>query len=77
MGAIGLQRIAGFVIGKIARGVPLPVLPLAAHFTDFRAALVLVDRAECRAGLDGLQLLGIADQHHLGAGLSGMGQHTF
>ena len=74
--AIGFQRMAGFAIGEITRGVPLPVLPLAAHLADFRTAMTLMDRAEGRASFDGLQLLGIADQDDLGAGLSGMGQHA-
>ena len=76
MGAIGFQRIAGSAGRQIARGVALPVLPLAAHLADFRAAMTLMDRAERRAGLDGLQLLRIADQHDLRAGFGGMGQHA-
>ena len=76
-GAVGFQRSVGFAIGKIARCVALPVLPLATHLADFRPAVALMDRAERRAGFDGLQLLRIADQHDLGAGLSGMGQHAF
>ena len=68
--------MAGSARRQITRGVPLPVLALAAHLADFRAAVTLMDRAERRAGFDGLQLLGIADQHDLGAGLSGMGQHA-
>src|SRR6185295_11992188 len=39
VGAIGLQRIVGPAGCQIARGVPLPVLPLTAHFADFRAAI--------------------------------------
>ena len=74
VGAIGLQRMAGSARRQIARGIPLPVLALAAHLADFRAAVALMDRAERRAGFDGLQLLGIADQHDLGAGVGGMGQ---
>jgi len=75
--AIGLKYIGDFASGEIARGVGLPVLPLAAHFADFRAAVTRMDRPERRAGLDGLQLLRIADQHDLGAGLGRMGQHAF
>jgi hypothetical protein len=44
--------------------------------SDLDAAMPLVDRAERRARLDGLQLLRIADQHDLGAGFGGMGQHA-
>ena len=76
MGAVGFKRIAGPARRQITRGVPLPVLPLTAHLADFRAAMALMDRAERRAGFDGLQLLGIADQHDLCAGLGGMGQHA-
>ena len=76
VGAIGLKRIAGLAIGEIARGVALPVLPLAAHLADFRPAVMLVDRPERRARFDGLQLLRIANQHHLCASLRGMGQHA-
>ena len=57
VGAIGFERIAGPAGRQIARGVALPVLALTAHLADFRAAVTLVDRAERRAGLDGLQLL--------------------
>ena len=71
-----MDRIAGSAGRQIARGVALPVLPLAAHLADLRAAVAFVDRAERRARFDGLQLLRIADQHHLGAGLGGMGQHA-
>ena len=74
VGAVGFQRIAGPAGRQIARGVPLPVFPLAAHLADFRAAMALMDRAESRARFYCLQLLGVADQHHLGAGLCSMGQ---
>jgi len=77
VGAIGFQRVAGSAIGEITCGVPLPVLPLAAHLADFRAAMALMDRTERRARLDGLQLLRIADQHELRAGFGSMGQHAF
>ena len=76
MRVIGMDRIAGSAGRQIARGVALPVLPLAAYFADLRSAVALMDRAERRAGLDGLQLLRIADQHHFRAGLGGMGQHA-
>ena len=76
MGAVGFKRMAGSAGCQIARGVALPVLPLAAHLADFDAAMTLVDRTEGRAGFNGLQLLRIADQHHLCAGLCDMGQHA-
>ena len=77
MGSVGLKRMAGSATGEIACGVALPVLPLSARLANLRAAVTLMDRAERRAGLDGLQLLRIADQHDLGPGLGGMGQHAF
>ena len=73
VGAIGFQRMAGSARRQITRGIPLPVLALAAHLADFRPAVALMDRAECRARFDGLQLLGIADQHDFGAGVGSMG----
>jgi hypothetical protein len=76
-GAISFKCITGFASGEIARGVPLPVLPLTAHFADFCPAVTLMDRAERRARLDGLQLLDIADQHDLCLGLGSMGKHPF
>ena len=38
--------------------------------------MTVVERPEGRARLDGLQLLRIADQHHLGPGICGMRQHA-
>ena len=76
VGAIGIQRFAGPAGRQIARGVALPVLALTANLADFRAAMALMDRAERRAGLDGLQLPDIADQHDLRAGFCGMRQHA-
>ena len=76
MRVIGMDRIARPAGRQIAGGVALPVLPLAAHLADLRAAVAFEDRAERRARLDGLQLLRIADQHNLGASLGGMGQHA-
>src|SRR5438105_2064719 len=69
--------MTGFAIGEIVRGVALPVLALAAHLTDFRAAVTLMDRAERRARFYRLQLLRIANKHHLGFGLCRMGQYPF
>ena len=62
---------------QIARGVTLPVLTVATDLTDFRSAMALMDRTERRARLDGLQLLRIADQYDLRAGIGSMGQHAF
>jgi hypothetical protein len=46
---------------------PAASLVLAADLGDFDAAMPFMDRAERRAGLDGLQLLRVADQHELRA----------
>jgi hypothetical protein len=61
VGAIGFQRVAGFGIGKITRGVALPALPLTAYLADFRPAVTLMDRPERRARFYCLQLLRIAN----------------
>lgn len=74
IGVDGMARPTG---RQIAGGVPLPVLTLAADGFDLAAALAVVNRAEGCVRLDGLELLRIADQHHLCASLSGMRQHTF
>src|SRR6185436_17749457 len=58
-GVIGMDRRGGPATRQIARGVALPVLSLAAHFPDIDAAMTLMDGAEGRPGLDGLQLLRI------------------
>src|SRR5271163_5315223 len=76
VGAVSLKRMACFASGEITCGVPLPVLALAAHLADFRAAMALMDRAEGCARLDCLQLLRISDQYDLGADFCGMGQHA-
>ncbi len=76
MRVIGMDRIDSSAGRQIARRVALPSLPLAAHLADLRAAVAFVNGAERRARLDGLQLLRIADQHDLGAGLGGTGQHA-
>ena len=73
---ISMDRLAGPAGRQVARGLALPILALTAHLADFRAAVTLKDRAERCARFDGLQLLRIADQHHLRASLGGMGQHA-
>src|SRR6185437_12635279 len=69
--------MAGLATGEITRGVALPVLALAAYLADVRTAMALMDRSERRARFDGLQLLQIANQDDLGAGVDSMGQHAF
>jgi hypothetical protein len=61
VGAIGFQRLADSADRQIARGISLPVLALAAHLANFRAAVTFMDGSERRASFDGLQLLDIAD----------------
>ena len=73
--AIGLQRLTDSANSEMTRGVPLPVLALAADLADLHAAVTFVDRAERRARLDGLQLLRIARQHDLGAGDRRVSEH--
>jgi hypothetical protein len=43
--AVDSQRIAHPASCQIARGIPLPVLALTAHFADFRAAMTLTHLA--------------------------------
>jgi hypothetical protein len=73
---IGRQRFVGAAGGKLARGIALPVLGLAADGGDLDRAVTLGNTAERGAGFDGLELLGIADQHDLGAALFGFADHA-
>ena len=66
---ISADRIAGAACGKLPRGFALPFRTLTPHLADLGAAMSLMQRAERGAGLDRLQLLWIADQHDLGAGI--------
>ena len=61
---------------QMPRRLALPILLLTTDVGNLDAAMALGDRAECRAGLDGLELLGIADQHNLGAAFLGLGNHA-
>src|SRR5690606_41232829 len=73
---LGMDCLSRSAARQIACCIALPVLALAADLMDFHAAMTLMQRAEGRAGLYCLELLRIANQHHLGPGLGGMGQHT-
>ncbi len=64
---IGGERLAGAAGGQMPCSVALPVFMLATNLGDLDMGMPLGDRAERRARLDRLQLLGIADQDHLGA----------
>ena len=53
------RRVAS---GELQSRVPLPPLRLASHFSELGDAALGEDAAEGSAGLDGLELLGVADQ---------------
>ena len=72
---VGLERHLCPARRELARGVALPVLPLPPNLGDLGRPVAFRQRPEGRPGLDGLQLLGIADHDHLGARLVGRGQH--
>ena len=74
-GLVAVQGSAGSARGQLPRRLPLPVLALAPDFGDLGRAMTLSERPERGAGLDGLELLGVADQHHLGASGVGRRQH--
>ena len=67
-GLVAVQGGGGAARGQLPRRLSLPVLALAADFGDLGRAMALGQRPERGAGLDRLELLGVADQHHLGAG---------
>ena len=69
---VALQRLAVRPVAssRVASRCQSSLLP--AHLGDLRRAVPLGQRPERRPGLDRLQLLRIADQHHLGAGLGGV-----
>src|SRR5690606_35905101 len=73
---IGMDCLSRSAARQIACCIPLPVLALAADLMDFHAAMTLMQRAEGRAGLYCLELLRIANQHHLCASLRRMRQHA-
>ena len=73
---VAIQGRARSACRQLPRRLALPILVLSADFGDFGGAMAFGQRPERRAGLDRLELLGVADQHHLGAGLLGMGQHA-
>ena len=70
-----MDRLAGAPRRQRARGVALPVLALPAYLGDLGRAVALGDAAERRAGLDRLQLLGVAYHHDLGPGIARLGKH--
>ena len=73
---IGADCFAGSACGEVPGRILLPRGKLAANLADLDPAVALVDRPERRASLDGLKLLLVANQHNLGSGLRGMGQHA-
>src|SRR3546814_18133459 len=70
------DRLAGASRGKLARRIALPFFMLAADRGDLDRAVALSGGTERGARLDRLKLLGIADQHDLGALLLGFGHDT-
>lgn len=77
MVAVGVERFAGAPAAKLACSLLLPALMLTANFADLDMAVPLGQGPKRRAGLDRLQLLGIADQNDLGAAPFGFTQHPF
>ncbi len=75
MRLIGMDGLAGPARRQRPRGVFLPVLMLPANLADLGRPMPLGQRAKRRARLDRLQLLRIADQHHLRARPLGRRQH--
>ena len=71
-----MDRLAGAPRRQRAGGVALPVLALPAYLGDLGRAVPLGNAAERRAGLDRLQLLGVADNDDLGPGVARLGLST-
>jgi hypothetical protein len=67
-----MDRLARPARRQRLRRVALPVLALPAYLGDLGRNRGARQRPERRAGLDRLQLLGVADQHDLRARLLGM-----
>src|SRR3546814_15052167 len=72
---IGPDRLTCAPCGKLAGRILLPLNMLAPNLRNLDAALAFVDHPERRARLDRLQLLRVAAQHDLGAGVGRMGQY--
>src|SRR3546814_15645813 len=73
---IGPDRLTCAPCGKLAGRILLPLNMLAPNLRNLDAAVAFVDHPERRARLDRLQLLRVADQHDLGAGVGRMGQYA-
>src|SRR3546814_17508900 len=69
---IGGYRFAGSSGCQVPRRFLLPAFVLAANLGDFDAAVAFMDGTERGARFDRLELLWIADQHDLGAGVRGV-----
>jgi len=63
-----LSRVPG---SQLLCGFLLPTVPLLSDFSELNHAGLGGDAAERRSRLDGLQLLGIADENNFRAGLFG------
>ena len=66
--AFRLSRVPG---SQLLCGFLLPTVPLLSDFSELNHAGLGGDAAERRSRLDGLQLLGIADENNFRAGLFG------
>lgn len=77
MVAVGVERLAGVAGAQRRCGLLLPTFPLPAIsvISTWRCRSAMERNA--RAGLNGLQPLGIADQNHLGAMPFRFAQHPF
>src|SRR3546814_10407457 len=73
---IGADRFASSPGCKVSSSVLLPALMLTANLGDLGAAVPLVDRAERCARFDRLQLLRVANEDDLGAGIGGVADHA-
>ena len=71
-----MDRLAGAPRRERARRVALPVLTLPPDLGNLGRAVPLGDTAERRAGLDRLQLLGVAYHDDLGTGVAGLAKHA-
>ena len=63
------QRRQRLAAGQLLRRFALPVDLLTPNFAQLVRADMLPDSSQGRARVDGLKLLGVSDEHHLGAGV--------
>lgn len=73
---VAVDRLRCSSGGELPGGAALPLFALPPYVGDLDAAVPLGDRAERGACFDGLKLLGVSDQHDLGAAPFGLGDHA-